>query len=426
MKYPKVSVIMPSLDVAPYIRECMESVTNQTLKDIEIICVDAGSTDGTLEVLEEYTAKDSRITIIRSDKKSYGYQVNLGIDTAKGEYIGIVETDDYIETDMYRALSIVADKYQLDILKADFEMFWGEGTTRIFEHHAIAFKPEYYNTLLDPFTDNDIFRGNTVPWPGLYKTSFLKEKRVRLNESPGASFQDNGLWWQTMTQAHSVMFVNRSFYRLRRDNPNSSVKSKSKIYAMCEEYDFNRDFLRKHPELEARFTPLLAFFRMRNYNYTLSRIAPEFRLEFLHRYAEDFRKIDAAGELDRALYTDTQWEKIHEIMECPEYIYYLDYYKGGYVKAENAKQKSRADQLQHELDSVHNSVSYRIGRAVTWLPRKVRGGVRCVRDHGVGYTVRRTLYHIGLWEDEEAPKGPENRPKQVKHAERILHKKKGK
>lgn len=61
---PKVSVIMPSLNVASYMRECIESVINQTLKDIEIICVDAGSTDGTLEILKEYKNKDSRIKII--------------------------------------------------------------------------------------------------------------------------------------------------------------------------------------------------------------------------------------------------------------------------------------------------------------------------------------------------------------------------
>ena len=72
MGQPKVSVIMPSLNVAPYVRECIESVLGQTLREIEIICVDAGSTDGTLEILREYAEKDSRITLIVSDKKSYG------------------------------------------------------------------------------------------------------------------------------------------------------------------------------------------------------------------------------------------------------------------------------------------------------------------------------------------------------------------
>ena len=65
------------------------------------------------------------------------------------------------------------------------------------------------------------------------------------------------------------------------------------------------------------------------------------------------------------------------------------------------KQRKRADTLQHDLDCVHRSVSFRLGRAATWLPRKIRGGVRCLRDNGLGYTLRRALYHAGLRKDEE-------------------------
>ena len=82
----KVSVIMPALNVAKYIRQCMESVINQTLKDIEIIVIDAGSSDGTLEILKEFEAKDSRVKLINSEKRSYGYQMNKGISIAQGVY----------------------------------------------------------------------------------------------------------------------------------------------------------------------------------------------------------------------------------------------------------------------------------------------------------------------------------------------------
>lgn len=100
----KVSVILPSLNVGKYIGQCLESVVKQTLKDIEIICVDAGSTDGTLETINEYVERDSRVKLIVSDKKSYGYQMNLGISAATGTYIGIVETDDFVSENMYEDL----------------------------------------------------------------------------------------------------------------------------------------------------------------------------------------------------------------------------------------------------------------------------------------------------------------------------------
>ena len=74
---PLVSIIMPSLNVVSYIEECLQSAINQTLKDIEIICIDAGSTDGTREVITKYLLTDKRIRLIDSAVKSYGYQVNL-------------------------------------------------------------------------------------------------------------------------------------------------------------------------------------------------------------------------------------------------------------------------------------------------------------------------------------------------------------
>ena len=134
----KVSVIMPSLNVAAYIDEAVESVLRQTLEDIEVICVDAGSTDGTWEKLEGYASSDGRLKLIRSDKKSYGYQMNLGISEAAGDYIGIVETDDYIELDMYERLYDAAIETNADIVKSDFDMFiTGDNGQRIYVPYSL-------------------------------------------------------------------------------------------------------------------------------------------------------------------------------------------------------------------------------------------------------------------------------------------------
>ena len=115
----KVSVILPSLNVAAYIRECLDSVVNQALQELEIICIDAGSTDGTTEILEEYTGRDSRIVLLHSEIKSYGRQVNMGLDHAGGKYVAILETDDWIEKDMYKCLYAIAEENRLDYVAAD-------------------------------------------------------------------------------------------------------------------------------------------------------------------------------------------------------------------------------------------------------------------------------------------------------------------
>lgn len=218
---PKITVILPSLNVAAYIGECLESVVGQTMTDMEILCIDAGSTDGTREIIREYADRDSRIQLIHSDKKSYGYQINLGIKLARGEYLGIVETDDCISTDMYEVLYKAAVDNYLDYAKAGFYTmvmpYEGErylleqplgDTERIISSQYFVEKP------LSP----DVYI-----WNGIYKVSFLREFRIRLNESPGAAFQDCGFRYLTDMNLRRGMFLDNLCYRYRRDNAGAST-----------------------------------------------------------------------------------------------------------------------------------------------------------------------------------------------------------
>lgn len=90
----KVSIVVPIYNVEKYLRQCLDSIVNQTLKNIEIICVNDGSTDNSLKIIQEFADKDSRIKIINKENTGYGNSMNIGFDAAIGEYIGIVESDD--------------------------------------------------------------------------------------------------------------------------------------------------------------------------------------------------------------------------------------------------------------------------------------------------------------------------------------------
>ena len=116
---PKISVLIPSYNSADFIEECIKSVVNQSLENIEILCIDANSNDGTLKILQEYALKDKRIQIILSDRKSFGYQLNLGIQNAKGKYFTIVESDDYVDLTMCEKLWRLAEICDCDMIKAD-------------------------------------------------------------------------------------------------------------------------------------------------------------------------------------------------------------------------------------------------------------------------------------------------------------------
>lgn len=100
----KVSIIIPIYNTEKYIKDCLDSVVNQTLDDIEIICINDGSTDNSLKLINDYAKRDKRIKVINQENKGQGTARNIGIKESKGEYIGFVDFDDYIDLKMYEKL----------------------------------------------------------------------------------------------------------------------------------------------------------------------------------------------------------------------------------------------------------------------------------------------------------------------------------
>ena len=227
---PNVTIIIPILNVQPYIRECLDSVVDQTLTDIEVFLVDAGSTDGTREILEEYVAKDKRFILLEDTAHSTGYAKNLGIKLAKGKYVAIVESDDYIASDMIEKLYCTAEQYELDIVKGNYRSFLGKRESRLFVDKAISLNQEDYGKIINPQSDNRFFGWDMYTWTGLYKKSFLYKYHILHNESKGAAFQDVGFWFQTFCYARRVYLMRDYFYHYRRDNPNASVKNSNRTF----------------------------------------------------------------------------------------------------------------------------------------------------------------------------------------------------
>ena len=181
MEKPKVSVIMPSLNVGDYMEQCLSSVLNQSLKEIEVICVDAGSTDQTLDIIKKHQKNDNRIKLLNSDKKSYGHQVNLGLKESNGIYISIVETDDYIDENMLKDLYESSQNNEIDIVKASFYYLndYDENNVELVKDPS-----------KDDLTPNEIFTLNEKPlfleghpdiWSGIYLREFLEKNNISFN-----------------------------------------------------------------------------------------------------------------------------------------------------------------------------------------------------------------------------------------------------
>ncbi len=242
----KVTVIMPSLNVARYIAKCLDSVISQTLEDIEILVIDAGSTDGTSEIIQSYADKDMRIRFIHSDKKSYGYQVNLGLSMAQGEYVGIVETDDWIEPDAYEVLYQYACQYEPDYVCGIAECYKETENGLPYGWPSNVFPKALYSAnkgiiQVNPQLQRNILIKDIFLWNGIYKRNFLQD--IKLNETAGAAYQDVGFLTQVYYKAVKAVYVDKLVYHYRKDNEDCSCNSRNAFKYLVEEYQFVHEYI---------------------------------------------------------------------------------------------------------------------------------------------------------------------------------------
>lgn len=311
----KISVIVPSLNSAEYIEECMNSVLEQTLNDIEIICVDAGSTDGTFEILQQYAMQDSRIKLLHSDKKSYGYQMNMGMDVATGEYLSIVETDDWIEANMYEILWKTANTNDVDMVKSNYYHF--TTTPQIknlpFENLASCL----YNHVFHPLDQRAIFTTAPAIWSGIYRRELLLSNHVRFNETPGASYQDTSFHFIVCTIAKSCYLLNTYFYHYRRDNNNSSVNSKKKVFCVSDEIHYYESFLAARPIYKEKIETYFMALKYEKYRWNYVRLAPQFQWGFLNLMYNEFSQAEASNLLRKEQFSISTWQGIQSILNSP-------------------------------------------------------------------------------------------------------------
>ena len=367
---PKVSVIVPAYNVEPYVRKAMTSLQCQTLKDMEFICINDGSKDGTLAILQEFAASDPRFIIVDKENGGYGVAMNIGMSKATGEYVGILEPDDHVPVEMFGDLYEIAAANDLDFVKADFFRFAEdpESGNVFYAYNHLDKSGEWYNQVVDPSVTPQLTRFIMNTWSGIYKRRFLEEYGIRHHETPGASFQDNGFFWQTFMHARRAMFVDRPYYMNRRDNPNSSVKDKGKVYAMNVEYAYIRDiFLR--PENARKWEIFKGYFVLKEYNnyrFTLGRIDRSMRAQYVKDISKRMQQAREMDELDETLFTDFQMAELNTLIRDP------DQYTQKYAMVKNSDWKTPEELANERLERVLRSAPYRAGRVITAPGRLVK------------------------------------------------------
>ena len=291
----KVSVLVPIYNVEVFLPECLDSLVGQTLKEIEIICINDGSTDASLKIIKKYAKNDKRIIIIDKKNSGYGDSMNIGLTKAIGEYVGIVESDDYIDLDAFEKMYKLAKKYDLDVVKSNFYEYVTRKKRDISKSNM--FLPDEENIVLNTREHRHVFYEQPSIWSAIYRREFLNNNDINFLPSPGASYQDAGFNFKVWAAAKRVMMINRAFLHYRQDNPNSSVKSDGKIYAVKNEYDEVERWLKEH-KLYEEYGPTLVGMRFSSYIWNMRRLTRKAAKEFARTIRKDMERLEKDGMLD--------------------------------------------------------------------------------------------------------------------------------
>ena len=228
-KHPLVSVLVPIYNVERYLDQCLTSIQMQPFANIEVICVNDGSTDGSLAIMQEHAACDPRIRVVDKPNAGYGAACNTGIDAATGDYVAIVEPDDYLTGNMFGDLLAFADSLDggpVDIVKSSYWRIFNAGTPN--ELRTVCLYQDRVNPPSQPFAIGDgvaLLEHHPSIWTALYRKEFLDEKHVRFREYPGAAWADNPFLVETLCQTDRIAYVNRPYYNYREDTEEKLVAS---------------------------------------------------------------------------------------------------------------------------------------------------------------------------------------------------------
>lgn len=364
----KVSVIIPVFNTEKYIEECLESILNQSLKDIEIICVNDGSVDRSLEILRKYEKQYDQIKVIDQLNAGQSAARNRALQIAEGDYVYFMDSDDIITSHMMEELLTICEDKKLDLLYFSGTSFYEN--EELSEKHS-SFSNAYYRKgdyteVMDGPRMLAVLRNNrdyfVSPCLQIINRKFLLESGIKFIE--GIIHEDNCFSFQILLKASRVFCVN-DIYFYRRVRTASVMTQDENIrnlrgYFCClvEQMNFVGQFDFDDVEINKKID-LTLWLLNHQVQRIYQKISPKEQQEFI-RQCTPYERV-----LFNALIMDTIQ-----------------------VKVESQK---KIKKLNGKIKIIKKSHSYKIGRRLTAPYRLIKGGIKCMKQHGLIYTCKLTL-----------------------------------
>lgn len=292
----KISVIVPVYNVEKYLKECLDSILSQSLKDIEVICVNDGSTDNSGDILNDYQKMDKRIKIITQENKGLSSARNHGMDVATGEYITFIDSDDYFTDDALKKLyDVTCEK------NVDFTLF----KLLNFDDETYETSPiNYFNMpFLQKFNDNTFNHNDvgerlfniSVTAPGkLFKRDFIDKLRFPEN----ILFEDTPFIIEAVFMAREMYFLDEYLYlrRIRNDSITQSYYSKFSDCIII--FNMMADIAKKYSEYDL-YKEKLFTQKVSNTYTRFTQVSQEYKSDFYNKMKADF--LDKQVEFEKSI-----------------------------------------------------------------------------------------------------------------------------
>lgn len=303
---PKVSVIIPFNNVENYIEECLNSVLSQTLDDIEVILINDASTDRTLEIVEWYLQKDSRIKLINiNERKGQGFARNRGIEIATGEYIGFVDSDDFIESDMFECLYNSAKTNNTDISMCQVREYDDINENYITsDYYSLACLSSFQNDIFSAEdTKNNILDINVALWNKIYKREYLNNIGEKFPE--GFIYEDLPFFFGTYLPAKRIQIVWKNLYSYRINRKNSTMQQfNNKILDRLPMVSLTYEKLKKVPYLSDLKQKIQAWI-INDLFHRYSLLKENYHKEFFFQMKKIFQSLEIEN------IKDDYWKKVY-------------------------------------------------------------------------------------------------------------------
>ena len=377
----KFSVIIPVYNVQDYLSECLDSIVGQTLKDIEIICVDNGSVDESLEILKKYAKRDKRIKILEIGRSNAGAARNAGLAVANGEFLYFIDSDDYCETDLLEKCykKITEDKADVLIFAAD-QFDTNSGVHSEMLHSLfVQFLPSQIPFKPDMMKDRLFNSFQNWPWNKVFRHKFIKDNNISFQEV--ARTNDMKFTVLALVCAKSITILNEVLIHYRVGNKNSlQATNHLDPMAFWDAYKGTKRALEAkgvYKKYERSFLNFILEGCLYNYN-SIKEVKSKSYAYAVIRYGSGI-EFDFFSHDKKYYYADWIYDEYIKVfnnksnMTIPLEKTLKD---RDALEEKNIELKKRVKELNDGIMEIRNSRAYKTGMAITSVPRKIKSLIK--------------------------------------------------